>query len=60
MPTEVTVLGSYATAIVVDTDLIPVTGQTVIGRNYRETFGGKARTSPSRRPGSVPRSPSSE
>ncbi len=41
MPTEVTVLGSYATAIVVDTDLIPVTGQTVIGRNYRETFGGK-------------------
>jgi ribokinase len=45
MPTEkvaaVTVIGSYATAIVVDTDLIPVTGQTVIGRNYRETFGGK-------------------
>jgi len=38
---RITVLGSYATAIVVDTDRVPVPGQTVIGRNYRQTHGGK-------------------
>ncbi|MCC2591867.1 ribokinase [Tessaracoccus sp. OS52] len=45
MPTEpaakVVVLGSYAKALVITADRIPITGETLIGRQYRETFGGK-------------------
>jgi ribokinase len=38
---RVSVIGSYAKALVVTTDRIPVAGETLIGRDYRETFGGK-------------------
>lgn len=46
MPTEaesprVTVLGSYAKAIVITADRIPLAGETVLGRDYRQEFGGK-------------------
>lgn len=47
MPTEdakgarVTVVGSYAKAIVITADRIPTTGETLVGRDYRQTFGGK-------------------
>lgn len=35
------VLGSYAKALVLTTDRIPTKGETLIGSNYRETWGGK-------------------
>lgn len=38
---RVTVVGSYIVALVMDADRIPITGETVIGRNYHTTFGGK-------------------
>ena len=38
---RVTVVGSYIVALVMDTDRIPVEGETVIGRNYHTTHGGK-------------------
>jgi len=38
---EVTVIGSYIVAHVIDTDRIPVAGETVTGRNYHITHGGK-------------------
>lgn len=47
MPTEastaprVAVIGSYAKAIVITADRIPTTGETLVGRDYRQTFGGK-------------------
>ena len=46
MPTEngranVAIIGSYAKALVVTTDRIPVTGETLIGTDYRQTYGGK-------------------
>lgn len=45
MPTDprprVTVLGSYAKAIVVTADRIPLAGETVVGHDYRQEFGGK-------------------
>ncbi|MGJ3192200.1 ribokinase [Paenarthrobacter sp. FR1] len=45
MPTDgqgrLCILGSYAKALVVTADRIPVTGETLAGRNYRQTFGGK-------------------
>ena len=34
-------LGSYAKAIVITADRIPLAGETVLGRNYRQEFGGK-------------------
>jgi len=37
----VTVLGSYAKAIVITTERIPLAGETVLGRDYRQEFGGK-------------------
>jgi ribokinase len=37
----VTVVGSYIVALVMDTDRIPVEGETVLGRNYHTTHGGK-------------------
>lgn len=38
---RVTVLGSYAKALVMTTDRIPTVGETLLGRDYRETYGGK-------------------
>jgi ribokinase len=38
---NVTVVGSYIVALVMDTDRIPVEGETVLGRNYHTTHGGK-------------------
>jgi ribokinase len=38
---KVTVVGSYIVALVMDVDRIPLEGETVIGRNYHTTHGGK-------------------
>ena len=38
---RVCVVGSYAKALVVTADRIPLEGETLIGRDYRQTFGGK-------------------
>jgi len=38
---NVTIIGSYILAQVIDSDRIPSEGETVIGRNYRVTHGGK-------------------
>jgi ribokinase len=38
---NVTIVGSYIAAQVIDTDRIPSEGETVMGRNYRVTHGGK-------------------
>jgi ribokinase len=38
---KVTVVGSYIVALVIDTDRIPLEGETVVGRNYHSTHGGK-------------------
>jgi ribokinase len=40
-PGRVTVVGSYIVALVMDMDRLPVEGESVIGRNYHTTFGGK-------------------
>jgi ribokinase len=45
-PTEaasgrITVIGSYIVALVMDVDRIPLEGETVVGRNYHTTHGGK-------------------
>lgn len=37
----VTVVGSYIVALVMDVERIPLEGETVIGRNYHTTHGGK-------------------
>jgi len=39
--TRVTVVGSYIAALVMDVDRIPLEGETVVGRNYHTTHGGK-------------------
>jgi len=38
---NVTVVGSYIVALVMDTDRIPVEGESVLSRNYHTTHGGK-------------------
>jgi ribokinase len=38
---RVGVIGSYAKALVMTADRIPVAGETLLGRDYRQTFGGK-------------------
>jgi ribokinase len=38
---RVCVIGSYAKALVVTADRIPIEGETLIGHDYRQTFGGK-------------------
>ena len=38
---KVCVIGSYAKALVMTTQRIPLAGETLIGTDYRETFGGK-------------------
>ena len=37
----VTVIGSYIVALVMDMDRLPIEGETVVGRNFHTTFGGK-------------------
>lgn len=37
----IVLIGSYLVALVMDVDRIPVIGETVIARNFREAFGGK-------------------
>ena len=37
----VAVVGSYIVALVMDVDRLPLEGETVIGRNYHTTHGGK-------------------
>lgn len=38
---KVCIIGSYAKALVMTVDRIPLVGETLIGYNYRETYGGK-------------------
>jgi ribokinase len=38
---KVTVVGSYIVALVMDLDRIPLEGETVRGRNFHQTHGGK-------------------
>jgi len=38
---KVTVVGSYIVALVIDTDRIPIEGETLTGRNFHSTYGGK-------------------
>lgn len=38
---KVCIIGSYAKALVMTADRIPVSGETLIGYDYRETYGGK-------------------
>ena len=38
---KITVVGSYIVALVIDTERIPLEGETVVGRNYHSTHGGK-------------------
>ncbi|MCG7588003.1 ribokinase [Photobacterium sp. OFAV2-7] len=38
---SVFILGSYAKALVMTTDRIPLVGETLIGEDFRQTFGGK-------------------
>jgi ribokinase len=38
---RVCIIGSYAKALVMTTDRIPRVDETLIGREYRETYGGK-------------------
>lgn len=38
---KVTVVGGYIVALTMDTERLPVEGETVLGRNYQSTHGGK-------------------
>jgi ribokinase len=38
---RVTIVGSYIVALVMDMDRLPVEGETVVGRNFHTTHGGK-------------------
>ncbi len=38
---RICVLGSYAEALVLTADRIPQPGETLVGRDYRQTYGGK-------------------
>lgn len=38
---RVTVVGSYIVALVMDMDRLPIEGETVVGRNFHTTHGGK-------------------
>lgn len=38
---RIIVIGSYIVALVMDTDRIPLKGETLMARNFRQTFGGK-------------------
>lgn len=41
MRTEICVFGSYAAALVMETERIPLTGETLLATRFRETWGGK-------------------
>jgi ribokinase len=41
MRPRVTVVGSYIVALVMDMDRLPIEGETVVGRDFHTTFGGK-------------------
>lgn len=38
---RIIVVGSYIVALVMDADRIPLKGETLMARNFRQTFGGK-------------------
>lgn len=38
---KIVLIGSYLVALVMDTDRIPIKGETVMARNFREAYGGK-------------------
>lgn len=38
---RIIVIGSYLVALVMDTDRIPLQGETLLARNFRQTHGGK-------------------
>jgi len=38
---HIVLIGSYLVALVMDTDRIPLRGETLLARNFREAFGGK-------------------
>jgi ribokinase len=38
---RIVVIGSYLVALVMDTDRIPMKGETLLARNFRQTHGGK-------------------
>lgn len=38
---HINVVGSYIVALVMDTDRIPLKGETLMGRNFRQAYGGK-------------------
>jgi ribokinase len=43
LPTKprITIIGSYIVALVMDMDRLPIEGETVVGRDFHTTFGGK-------------------
>lgn len=38
---EIVLIGSYLVALVMDVDRIPLKGETLLARNFREAYGGK-------------------
>jgi ribokinase len=38
---QITIVGSYIVALVMDVERLPLEGETVVGRNYHTTHGGK-------------------
>jgi len=38
---RIIIIGSYLVALVMDTDRLPVQGETLLARNFRQTHGGK-------------------
>jgi ribokinase len=38
---QIVIIGSYLVALVMDVDRIPIKGETVLARNFREAYGGK-------------------
>jgi len=40
-PPRVTIIGSYIVALIMDMDRLPIEGETVVGRDFHTTFGGK-------------------
>jgi ribokinase len=38
---KIVLIGSYLVALVMDTDRIPLKGETIMARNFREAYGGK-------------------
>ena len=38
---SIVIIGSYLVALVMDVNRIPIKGETLLARNFREAFGGK-------------------